>query len=302
MKKQKNKKSKKVNILLMLLAVLAAVLCIILPEYMIDIKKKEYADVYMKVPEEYYPTSSYYEVTKASSEKLTEYQKRQLITGQWESEITEVDKEYYEDSGYHIEERVKSILDELYEEALYPVHIDSGYSDWYNWKCTYMQALDTNFRSYAGFFWRVEFTHYENSEKLTVYITSEGSIVEMIYRPNEGEEIPENPEVFSDVQIINMTNMMLGENIRVKDVTNVSTEKTDQIIDYLEKDRLIEEQDRPDDSSAGEDIDENQPIFSILSKKIVTEDAAGGDETWEYYFYSYRDDHRMITGFLPVEQ
>ena len=153
----------------MLLAVLSAILCIILPGKMMDIRKREVAGVYLDVPEEFYPTSSYYEVTKASSEKLSEYQKRQLISGQWESEISEVDKEYYEDSGYHIEKIAKTLLNNLEDKKLYPVNIQSEYSEWYNWKCTYMQALDTNFRSYAGFFWRVEFTHYEKEDKITVW-------------------------------------------------------------------------------------------------------------------------------------
>ena len=61
MKKQKTEKQKnkhpgrKKNLALMLLAILAAMLCVIMPGKMMDRQAKAQADVYMDVPEEYYP-------------------------------------------------------------------------------------------------------------------------------------------------------------------------------------------------------------------------------------------------------
>ena len=285
----------------MLLAVLSAILCIILPGKMMDIRKREVAGVYLDVPEEFYPTSSYYEVTKASSEKLSEYQKRQLISGQWESEISEVDKEYYEDSGYHIEKIAKTLLNNLEDKKLYPVNIQSEYSEWYNWKCTYMQALDTNFRSYAGFFWRVEFTHYEKEDKITVFMTPEGSVIEMIYQTeNEGkEEAFAYSDGFGDAEYKRVADLLLGEETVVQEISNVTQEEKESVMQYIEQDQLLAFQ------TASEEVlevtDEEPIIYTMGVKKVVTSELGNDEETSEYYFYIYHDNDKLVEGFLPVE-
>lgn len=285
----------------MLLAVLSAILCIILPGKMMDIRKREVAGVYLDVPEEFYPTSSYYEVTKASSEKLSEYQKRQLISGQWESEISEVDKEYYEDSGYHIEKIAKTLLNNLEDKKLYPVNIQSEYSEWYNWKCTYMQALDTNFRSYAGFFWRVEFTHYEKEDKITVFMTPEGSVIEMIYQTeNEGkEEAFAYSDGFGDAEYKRVADLLLGEETVAQEISNVTQEEKESVMQYIEQDQLLAFQ------TASEEVlevtDEEPIIYTMGVKKVVTSELGNDEETSEYYFYIYHDNDKLVEGFLPVE-
>lgn len=175
------------NIILIILALTSAVLCIIMPEKLIMREGTESVGIAMDVPEEYYPTSSYYEVLKESSGRLTDYQKLQLITGKWESELSEVDKDYYEATGYHMESEAKNSIFNLFKIGAYPAYIDSSYNQWFNWKCTYMQALDLNFRSYAGFFWKTVFTHYESKETLTVYMTPEGRPIKMLYKSGNEE-------------------------------------------------------------------------------------------------------------------
>ena len=103
------------NIILIILALTSAVLCIIMPEKLIMREGTESVGIAMDVPEEYYPTSSYYEVLKESSGRLTDYQKLQLITGKWESELSEVDKDYYEATGYHMESEAKNSIFNLFK-------------------------------------------------------------------------------------------------------------------------------------------------------------------------------------------
>ena len=312
MMKQKSKKGRKLNIVLTLLAVLSAILCIILPGRMMDIRKQEVANVYMDVPEEFYPTSSYYEVTKISSEKLSEYQKRQLISGQWESEISEVDREYYEDSGYHIEEKAKALLNDLVDKNLYPMSIKSDYLEWYNWKCTYMQALDTNFRSYAGFFWRVEFTHYEREDKLTVYMTPEGSVLEMIYQTeNEGkDEIFGFSDKFGDDEYKRLADLLLGEEMVVQDISNPTDEEKEAVMQYIEQDQLMLDQGETDEGTEQDDVpsansesDEGNPNKkenTLGVKKIAVTELGNDNDTTEYYFYIYHDEDKLVEGFVPV--
>ncbi len=308
MMKQKSKKGRKLNIVLTLLAVLSAILCIILPGRMMDIKKQEVANVYMDVPEEFYPTSSYYEVTKISSEKLSEYQKRQLISGQWESEISEVDREYYEDSGYHMEEKAKALLNDLVDKNLYPMSIKSDYLEWYNWKCTYMQALDTNFRSYAGFFWRVEFTHYEREDKLTVYMTPEGSVLEMIYQiENEGNEGTDGKaqvlgfsDKFGDAEYKNLADLLLGEEMVVQDISNPTDEEKEAVMQYIEQDQLMVVKGDAEDNESDEKDLNHTTKYTLGLKKIMVTELGNDNDTTEYYFYIYYDEDKLVEGFVPV--
>ncbi len=286
------KKLSKKNITLMLLALLAAVLCIVMPEQVMAVHKKNTAGVCMDVPEEYYPTSSYYEVIKASSEKLSEYQKNQLITGMWNSEISEVDKSYYEDTGYHMEAQVRDILDKCVEKNLYPVKINSSYSDWYNWKATYMQALDMNFRSYAGFFWRVEFDHYRDVDKFVAYISPEGRIIEIEYITDDNEK--KNAFNFSenmdDVQLKRLAGIMLGDKCIVSDIRNATPENMSDVMQFIQSNRYDE---LPYDLK-DEDI-------SLTVKKISIQETENGSGMMDYYFYIYNTRDRLVEGFIPVE-
>lgn len=386
------------NIILIILALASAVLCIVLPEKLIKNEGIESIGVALDVPEEYYPTSSYYEVLKESSDRLTDYQKRQLISGIWESEISEVDEEYYESTGYHMETEAKSIISNFNNAGAYPVLIDSSYNQWYNWKCTYMQALDSNFRSYAGFFWKVVFTHYQNDETLTVYMTSDGLPIKLLYKAgseNAGEESDDSniekqeplpidkfdddkfkelaylmsgafvldgadgnyneyqsviilDEAVQDVivhsmQLVDSTDEEFGEgketiyyddlndesdkkaiikvrmginrSMEVKEVRTTSENEKRQLIDYLNRDKLVdgnlngeEKKTGLDDSDQKEDLKENMPPgikAENLNDRIITVVETTGTSTEksesEYYIYVYQETDRYMIGLVPVE-
>ena len=286
------KKLSKKNITLMLLALLAAVLCIVMPEQVMAVHKKNTAGVCMDVPEEYYPTSSYYEVIKASSEKLSEYQKNQLITGMWNSEISEVDKSYYEDTGYHMEAQVRDILDKCVEKNLYPVKINSSYSDWYNWKATYMQALDMNFRSYAGFFWRVEFDHYRDVDKFIAYITPEGRVIEIDYVIDNYEKKASLLfwEYLDDVQLRRLAGILLGDKCIVSEIKDATPEDKIKVMQFIQSNRYQEMSKETNDKD-----------ISLMVKKLGVQETVNGSGKMDYYFYIYNTNDRLVEGFIPVD-
>lgn len=286
------KKLSKKNITLMLLALLAAVLCIVMPEQVMAVHKKNTAGVCMDVPEEYYPTSSYYEVIKASSEKLSEYQKNQLITGMWNSEISEVDKSYYEDTGYHMEAQVRDILDKCVEKNLYPVKINSSYSDWYNWKATYMQALDMNFRSYAGFFWRVEFDHYRDVDKFVAYISPEGRVIELDYVIDNYEKKASLLfwEYLDDVQLRRLAGILLGDKCIVSEIKDATPEDKIKVMQFIQSNRYQEMSKETNDKD-----------ISLMVKKLGVQETVNGSGKMDYYFYIYNTNDRLVEGFIPVD-
>ena len=286
------KKLSKKNITLMLLALLAAVLCIVMPEQVMAVHKKNTAGVCMDVPEKYYPTSSYYEVIKASSEKLSEYQKNQLITGMWNSEISEVDKSYYEDTGYHMEAQVRDILDKCVEKNLYPVKINSSYSDWYNWKATYMQALDMNFRSYAGFFWRVEFDHYRDVDKFVAYISPEGRVIELDYVIDNYEKKASLLfwEYLDDVQLRRLAGILLGDKCIVSEIKDATPEDKIKVMQFIQSNRYQEMSKETNDKD-----------ISLMVKKLGVQETVNGSGKMDYYFYIYNTNDRLVEGFIPVD-
>ena len=288
----KKRKLSKKNIVLMLLAILAAVLCVVMPEQVMAVHKKNIKGVCMDVPEEYYPTSSYYEVIKASSEKLSGYQKSQLITGLWDSEISEVDRSYYEDTDYHMEKTVRGILKKMSDKKLYPVDLTSSYSNWYNWKCTYMQSLDMSFRSYAGFFWKVEFIHYKNEDRLTAYVSPEGRIIELDYVAETDDKKADLgfEQDMDIVQLRRLAGLMLGENSIVSDMKDVTEESENKVKEYLLSDRFGE----LPDNAYDEDI-------VLIVKKITVRETDNESGANDYYFYLYNMNDRLVEGFLPVD-
>ena len=312
-------KTSKKNIILAGAALIAAVLSICLPEKLIFHTKNNLTDVCMDVPEEYYPTSSYYEVTKEFSEKLSEYQKRQLISGAWVSEITPVDKEYYSDSGYHIQEMAKDKINVLSEDGFYPGTIESSYKQWYNWKCTYMQALDTNFRTYAGFFWKTSFTHFESGERMTVFLTADGRVLKMIYTSGE-EEKAENVELTID-DSKKILRTMLGTDFEITSVKDSTEQDVLAVNTYLQSDRLTtdlaegesddtnENSQESSEENTEKNIEENTAQngdmdyklevkrITVLDLSVDSSDTTGND----YYLYIYQSDSDYAIGLIPVE-
>ena len=294
---------KKKNIILVCTAVIAAVLSIVLPEILISYKTKSLENTSLDVPEEYYPTSSYYEVTKEFSEKLSEYQKRQLISGAWDSEISEVDKEYYEDMGYHVQENAKQQINDFYNQNFFPGSIESSYQQWYNWKCDYMQALDLNFRTYAGFFWKTSFTHYEDNETMTIYQMPDYRIIKMIYSSDKIKShgkytLRTNYSVDEGMRI---AQMMIGQDFGVTSVKVGGEEGFAYVTEYMKMGRLTAN--LGSDKSNETDMDTSE-VDGSLTVMVVTiqdlrEETSNEEET--YYLCIYQTDKEYSLELLPTE-
>ena len=304
------------NILLLCAALLAAVLCIVLPERAIEYKKSKINEVCMDMPEEYYPTSSYYEVTKEFSAKLSEYQKRQLIGGLWKSDISEVDREYYEESPYQIEESSKATINRLNDKGFYPVTVESSYQFWYIWDSTFYEALDLNFKTYAGFFWKTSFERFNGVDSITIFTTPEGRTIKAIY---SSEEKIEETKSFSLTKTQELATMMLGSGFEVKSVEAARENQITWVKDYLENDFLTEDlgvdaTDIKEETNTSEtqaeieekqatkdnDVENEQIIVNKVSVVDNTENSSNSNQS-DYYIYIYQSSNRYMIGLIPVE-
>lgn len=304
------------NILLLCAALLAAVLCIVLPEKAIDYKKSKFTETCMDMPEEYYPTSSYFEVTKEFSEKLSEYQKRQLIGGLWKSDISEVDREYYEESPYQIEESTKAIINRLNDKGFYPSTIESSYQFWYIWDAKFYQALDMNFKTYAGYFWKTSFELFNGADAITIFTTPEGRTIKAIY---SSEEKIEETKSFSLTKTQELATMMLGSGFEVKSVEAARENQINWVKEYLASDFLTEElgvdqSDTTEESDTSEtqaeieekqatkdnNIENEQIIVNKVSVLDNTENSSNSSQS-DYYIYIYQSSNKYMIGLIPVE-
>ncbi|MCR5227104.1 MAG: hypothetical protein K6E27_07820 [Eubacterium sp.] len=306
------------NIALLSVAVATAVLCILLPKNLISYKKRAFTNVCMDVPEEYYPTSSYYEVTKEFSEKLSEYQRRQLISGQWASEISEVDKEYFSDTGYHVQEKAKDLISNLNEGGFYPASIDSSYQQWYNWKCTYYQALDMNFKTYAGFFWKTNFLYYEGGEQMTAYTTPDGRLIKVIYTIDDESKSttqsvgdlkekykPYKDKVFSMEESGDIVKLMFGDDFEVTTIEIANNDDIETVRQYIKGDKLTStlgvedagESSEVENNAGSDEYDISVTVVTVLDYSAESSDTEGND----YYLYVYQSENEYAIGLIPTE-
>lgn len=168
------KRLKKVWIILPLLFV--AALGIILPGRLAHGQGEKDNGQVMMVAEEYYSTGNV-AFAKKASEKLTDEQRIQLVTGQWQSSIMAVNKSEAEVSSYEIVEQAKKELLRLNALGENDFIIDSGYGNWYSWVAVPYKAVDITFNTYTAYFWQIEFEKYDRSEKHTVKILENGPII-----------------------------------------------------------------------------------------------------------------------------
>lgn len=302
-------------IFLLCAALISAVLCIVLPKRVIDYEKNKFMEVSLDMPEEYYPTSSYYEVTKEFSAKLSEYQKRQLISGVWKSDISPVDEEYYEEIPYHVQENAKAAINRFNDKGFYPMTVESSYQFWYTWDCTYFQALDTNFKTYAGFFWKAHFIRFNGADSITLYMTPEGRSIKAIYA---ADEMPSERKSFSVTKTKELAQMMLGSGFEVTDAAAGAEKDKEMVLEYLETDPLTEdlgiesaeiEKEEPATAENQAQIEEQNANADkaldeeILVNLVTVKDKTVSTNTSEthYYVYVYQSSERYVFGLIPVE-
>lgn len=148
----------------------------ILPGYILDKQTETQYNIVTEVPTEYYSGPSE-AVVKNASKQLSDLQKLQLISGLWDSEISEASDSETNISELEAKELAISKLILLSEGGLYPINVDSDYQKWYSWTASSYKAVDTTFRTYSAIYWDVTFTKYDNSESHRIVITENGDVL-----------------------------------------------------------------------------------------------------------------------------
>lgn len=117
-------------------------------------------------------------IIKNASSQLSDYERIQLISGAWESEITSASEEEASLNKSGALNLAKSSIYDLYSSGHYPVNLNSGFGNWYTWEADFLKATDSHFHTYAAYFWRFRFTRYDGSETHTIYMMENGTLLQ----------------------------------------------------------------------------------------------------------------------------
>lgn len=148
---------------------------IILPGFFLDQYRKAGLDQVSAAPAEYYSAAGS-AMSRNASAKLGIYQKLQLITGQWESQLQEAADYEMTLEDYEAVAAAREGMSKLYEKGLYPSNISTEYGNWYAWEAKPQKAVDAIFQTYTAYFWQICFSRYDGSEKHTIYLLEDGTI------------------------------------------------------------------------------------------------------------------------------
>lgn len=148
---------------------------IFLPGRLLIWQSKIEMDMVDAVPMEYYSPANL-AVARNASANLGVYQKLQLITGRWESNLEQTDSFENELENYEAAALAKEQIDVLYRKKLYPVSLLSAYGNWYSWRAEPRKVVDATFHTYGAYYWDILFEKYDGSERHQIYMLEDGTV------------------------------------------------------------------------------------------------------------------------------
>ena len=165
-----------INILVIALCIISACASVYVPKLLLNNRMNQNIDKVNVVPTEYYSGPSV-AVVKSASRQLSAYQRLQLITNSWESNVSPASEEECSISEYDAYLLASDNILKLYNDGLYPEKISSEYQNWYTWRAVPYKALDTTFGIYAAIYWEITYTRYDNTESHKVIIDESGELL-----------------------------------------------------------------------------------------------------------------------------
>lgn len=199
--------------------ILVTVLGIVLPGLLLHITFSSKLGAVSPISTDLYNTSNS-AIAKNASMKLTEYERMKLISGSWASTQIEVNTSNTNISEVEAVKLARTAVSELYTANVYPYHFDSTYDNWYSWKTSCYQCIESSFQTYSAYYWKVTFYRYDTDEVHEVLITENGTLLAI--RNNIPKETLKNLSSSWDVAMNNYykTQYADAENIIFLDHNN----------------------------------------------------------------------------------
>lgn len=216
---------------------------IILPGGMLKLWSSSRTGKVQPVPEEAYSAVGS-ALSRNMSENLSIYERLQLISGKWESSISEADRYDMMLEPYEALEMVRQTMGSMYDLGLYPDDLRGTYRNWYTWKAFPYRAVDSVFHTYAAYFWKFCFYCYDSSESHTVYVLEDGTVflAEAVYTDTQKGADGAERMILSDTVFDSWKESDKGRELSVEGFSTESVEQAKEQFPYsmLEPDGLEE--------------------------------------------------------------
>lgn len=176
MRNRNKRRRKKMYIVLSAASVVAVIAGIVLPGFILKGRfDAGYGNV-AAAPSEYYSAAGF-AMSRNASAQMNIYDRLRLLSGSWDS--TYGDATVYEMNVQMHEavEAARIVIDEMYEQGVYPCKLSSEYGRWYGWSASPYKAVDNIFNTYTAYYWKVVFQRYDSDEHHVVYVTEDGTVV-----------------------------------------------------------------------------------------------------------------------------
>ena len=158
------------------LTIVIGLVGIFLPGIVLNATNTSILNIAATLPSEYYSNTTP-TISRNASSQLSDYQKMMLISGAWESETKEADVAESTLTEYEAVNMAQQAIDNLYNHDNYPCTLDSGFKNWYTWTATLYKATESNFHTYAAYYWKLTFDRYDAKEHHTILMTEDGTVL-----------------------------------------------------------------------------------------------------------------------------
>lgn len=203
--------------------VVLALLGTFLPGWLLKWQSEAEMNMVDAAPVEYYSPANL-AVARNASANLGVYQKLQLITGRWASEVSEAGDNEREMENYEAVELAKKQMNILYLNGVYPVSLLSDYENWYSWEAEFCKVVDATFHTYAAYYWKISFVKYDGTERHQVYMLEDGTV---FLAEAWGED-----EIDGSV-ISEISDRSIDYALGLTEITKVISEENEKIREYL---------------------------------------------------------------------
>ena len=131
----------------------------------------------VKIPDYYDMTAS--AASQTISRKLSESDRIKLITGEWESVVSECEDNPLSTDTQTQAESARAAVRELYNLKLYDHDFYPTDKDWYSWDIEYFRCTDVEHGLYSAYYYVVHFYEYNGDFVADVKISENGTIIEI---------------------------------------------------------------------------------------------------------------------------
>lgn len=152
-----------------------ALVGIFLPGQLLIVQRESEMDQVAAAPPEYYSAASS-AMARNVSANLKTYEKLQLISGKWESELSEAAVYETELPDYEAVTAAREGIEVLFQNGIYPSSVSTDYGNWYAWEAKPYRATDTIFHTYSAYYWKIVLTKYDGSERHTIFLLDDGTV------------------------------------------------------------------------------------------------------------------------------